>query len=231
MPQLLELQLSDQTTIKGGDERNLTAALSKWLMNTSLDEPYRDILISFQAMFSLFTPPDSSQSGVHWPEGGQSPPYPPAMQEGATNPFASDLINLAFEVSTQEAIGWRAFYTTYKVSPKMALFNHLNLSRLNAVDKGGTAETGSDKTMSEASDTAHTSSTSPREIDLRDSWSNSAKTHQFGRFNRQFLYNMLVNRVHPFDGQGIGMTKPPLRPSRPDNDLTDSVPIEPSLNG
>lgn len=234
MPQMGELGLFETTGSFGGDDPHLLETLTKWSMDTSLDEPYRDILMSFQAMFSLFTSHDlspsrsldsatSQLSGKARPQLSQ----PSSLVDGdeaslPTSPINGgnlgrslglpphkemregdrpDLITLAFEVSANEAIGWRAFYTTHKASPKMALFSHTDLPRLNPSTSGGLDQLGSTNlnTPLDQSDTTSPSEASRSRIGLLSLKEGGKGNDQIGRRDRQFLYDMLVNRVGSCD--------------------------------
>ena len=214
MAQMGELGLFETTGSFGGDDPHLLEALNKWLIDTSLDEPYRDILMSFQAMFSLFTSQDLSpsrslDSATSQLSGKARLPLSRLVdRDEAGLPInggnlgrslgkemsTPDLITLAFEVSANEAIGWRAFYTTHKASPKMALFD---LPRLNPSTSGGLDQLGSTnlKTPLDPSDTTSPSEASRSRIGMLDLKEGGKGNDQIGRRDRQFLYDMLVNRV------------------------------------
>lgn len=243
--QLWDLRLPEPTSGSGDDDRHLIEALSKWLLDTSSDEHYRDILMSFQAMFSLFARHDSSPASAvnlltpqlsgedrsSRPEQNNIVDASEAIggprsfslphHDGGGEGYTSDLINLAFEVSANEAIGWRAFYTTHKASPKMALFSHMDLSRPSPMDKAGLDEAAKLSTSSDPSDATHPSPTPRRGVGLLDPRPHDWGTNQFGRLDRQFLYSMLVNRVNPHDGWA----------SPPPDSTASLLPSEPSLEG
>ena len=164
----------------------LTTTLRTWSLDTSSDTPYRDILMSFQAMFSVFpyasldqpsvavgTPSNnvspvtfglpSTNFLVNQPQqaismvgekqvtdGSKTAMYSQTLQgterkriaareAGETVPTPHAGSSLAAEnsldlkscfsnalaIGSQENIGWRAFYTNQRVSPKFRFVEHL----------------------------------------------------------------------------------------------------------
>lgn len=111
------------------------AALASWLKDSSRDEPYRQILVSFQAMFSLLaassspaTPLPSSEMAktgkavvAPVPVAGSqlSSSSPQGVGNDAEPHGASPFLESAIAVGAEEDIAWRAFYTNQRLSPKV----------------------------------------------------------------------------------------------------------------
>ena len=184
--QFLDNCMSGQEAPDLAADPTLTTTLRTWSLDTSSDTPYRDILMSFQAMFSVFpyASLDQSSVGIDPPSGKASPvtlnlpstnlsvnqPQQPtsmvkdkqvtdgsktavhsqtlqgterkrigAKEAGDTVPAPQAGPSLATEnsfdlkscfsnalaIGSQENIGWRAFYTSQRVSPKFRFVEHL----------------------------------------------------------------------------------------------------------
>ena len=95
--------------------------MQNWIQDESSDFSYREVLLSFQTVFSLFTQKvvgkDSSLN-----EDDKS-------QHNVVNPPVSldkesslSLINDGISLVNTESIAWRAFYLDQKISPKLNFF-------------------------------------------------------------------------------------------------------------
>jgi acetyl-CoA carboxylase carboxyl transferase subunit beta len=217
LPEFLELRLSQPTRESECEDPSLATAFTSWLTDPSSDQPYREILLSFQAMFSLFTNPPGLPSGADAPRPSGEDVLQPDLsnatslqraialpshkgpQEDGVRGITPDLIDLAFEVSDKEAIGWRAFYTTHKVSPKLALFSHLNSSKGSGTGKENPAQSPPSTTAATppTSGTTQQNHATSQEVEGLGSRSDEWTSNQVKRFDKQFLYSMLIKRATP----------------------------------
>jgi acetyl-CoA carboxylase carboxyl transferase subunit beta len=230
IPQFLESRLAAPLPGLGCDDPTFATAIKQWLMDTSSDEAYREILLSFQAVFSLFmdqpvpqghTPVERSpRLSERWEEGSQltnlsyasdsnkavdanllwgALPLPSHKSYGheSSDGTVPNLIGAAFEVSATETIGWRAFYTSQKASPKLALFSSLDLLTGEAAETGSLSKAVSPSSAA-TTETSCASQQDPanyHEVGAIANLSNEWEMGEFGRSDKQFLYNMLIKRA------------------------------------
>jgi len=117
-----ELSLQKQNLLESGavlgNDSRFANALQTWLKNSSCDSSYREILMSFQAMFSLFSLTDSISQEMKNEDLFR-----------AKKSDQSNILESALMIGTEEGIGWRAFYTNQKMAPKFIFLEHLNLDQ------------------------------------------------------------------------------------------------------
>ena len=112
------LEKNEKLETNKDDFKNL---MQNWIQDESSDFSYREVLLSFQTVFSLFTQKvvgkDSSLN-----EDDKS-------QHNVVNPPVSldkesslSLINDGISLVNTESIAWRAFYLDQKISPKLNFF-------------------------------------------------------------------------------------------------------------
>jgi len=145
--------MPSEDTLASLNDAPFKAALTSWLKDSSRDEPYRQILVSFQAMFSLLAassspvnplpPSEMAKTGKAVvgpvPVAGSQPPSSSLQGVGnAAEPHgASPSLESAIAVGAEEEIAWRAFYTNQKLSPKVMF-----LEDIGSIGDGEGAEEG-----------------------------------------------------------------------------------------
>lgn len=107
-------------------DQNFHNLLEDWLRNSSCDEAYREILVSFDTMFRLVAHQDVSvpSTSVISDTDNLNPLKPmDSVLEGLHSSGSkaskkSILLNQTLLLATEEKISWRLFYTSQKNTPK-----------------------------------------------------------------------------------------------------------------
>jgi acetyl-CoA carboxylase carboxyl transferase subunit beta len=139
--------IDDQTEEVSGEQidKKLTNLVEAWLKDSSCDESYREILVSFDAMFRLVAHNKASDTIIDEIDDLTSPSgasarleevssqteekgfdgYPLHVRPSKGNTF----LNQALLLGMKEKISWRAFYTNQRSVPKAHFLESLGLNR------------------------------------------------------------------------------------------------------